>query len=77
MTSMPASHFGLRGRGLIQPGFTADVVVLDVARLKAVGTLAAPVAYAEGIEHVIVNGAFVLDGGTHTGSRPGRNLLRT
>ena len=37
MTSMPASHFGLRGRGLLQPGFTADVVVMDVRRLKAIG----------------------------------------
>ena len=77
MTSMPASHFGLRGRGLLQPGFTADVVVLDLSRLKANATLAAPVAYAEGIEHVLVNGAFVLDGNLHTGARPGRNLLRT
>ena len=76
MTSMPANHFGLRGRGLLQPGFMADVVVMDVGALKAKGTLAAPVAYAEGIEHVLVNGTSVLDGNTHTGSRPGRNLLR-
>lgn len=76
MTSMPASHFGLRGRGLLQPGFSADVVVLEVAKLKAKGTLAEPVAYAEGIESVIVNGTIVLDGNAHTGARPGRNLLR-
>ena len=76
MTSMPANHFGLRGRGLLQPGFMADVVVMDVGALKAKGTLAAPVAYAEGIEHVLVNGTSVLDGNMHTGSRPGRNLLR-
>lgn len=77
MTSMPASHFGLRGRGLLQPGFAADVVVLDIAKLKATATLAQPVAYAEGIDWVIVNGSIVLDAGTHTGARPGRNLLRS
>lgn len=77
MTSMPASHFGLRGRGLLQPGFAADVVVLDVGKLRAKSTLTEPVAYAEGIESVIVNGTFVLDEGTHTESRPGRNLLRS
>jgi hypothetical protein len=35
-----------------------------------------PLAYARGVEHVLVNGVPVVDAGRHTGARPGRNLLR-
>lgn len=77
MTSMPATHFGLRGRGLLAPGYKADVVVFDLAHLKATSTLANPVAYAEGVRTVLVNGRFVLDEGVHTGALAGRHLLRT
>jgi N-acyl-D-amino-acid deacylase len=77
MTSMPATHFGLRGRGLLAPGFAADVVVLDLERLATPGTLTAPAVYAEGVSHVLVNGTFALDAGDHTGALTGRPLLRT
>jgi len=76
MTSQPATHFGLRDRGLLRPGFKADVVVFDFERLDDVSTLEQPVAYVRGVDHVLVNGVFVVDGGEHTGARPGRNLLR-
>ncbi|MET0772672.1 MAG: amidohydrolase family protein [Candidatus Limnocylindrales bacterium] len=76
MTSMPAGHFGLRGRGLLQPGCAADVVVLDLERLRAPSTILAPAVYAEGVRDVLVNGVPVLDGGDHTGSRPGRTITR-
>jgi N-acyl-D-amino-acid deacylase len=76
MTSMPADHFGLRDRGRLAPGYAADVVVFDFDRLDDVATLAEPVAYASGVEHVLVNGVVVVDGGTHTGARPGRHLAR-
>lgn len=77
MTSMPAAHFGLRDRGLLLPGFAADVVVLDYEALDDVSTPEQPLAYARGVEHVLVNGVFVVDGGEHTGARPGRQLLRS
>ena len=35
-----------------------------------------PHHYARGVEHVLVNGVAVVDGGEHTGARPGRHLLR-
>lgn len=76
MTSQPADHHGLAGRGRIGPGAFADVVVFDFDALEEVSTLERPVAYSRGIEHVLVNGAFVLDAGDHTGRRPGRNLAR-
>ncbi len=76
MTSMPAEHFGLGDRGRLAPGYAADVVVLDYEELDDVATLAEPVAYAHGVEHVLVNGMVVVDGARHTGARPGRHLAR-
>ena len=76
MTSMPAIHFGLGRRGLLAAGYAADVVVLDMERLATPATLLEPAVYAEGVEHVLVNGAAALDDGRHTGARSGRPLLR-
>jgi len=76
MTSMPATHFGLRDRGQLVRGYLADVVVLDLGALAAPATLEKPAVFAEGVSHVLVNGTFALDGGDHTGALPGRPLLR-
>jgi N-acyl-D-amino-acid deacylase len=76
MTSMPAAHFGLWDRGLLRAGYAADVVVFDYEALDDVSTTERPHAYAQGVEHVFVNGVSVVDGGEHTGARPGRHLLR-
>jgi N-acyl-D-amino-acid deacylase len=75
MTSMPATHFQLRDRGLLRRGYFADVVVFDFGELDDVSSVEEPVAYVQGVEHVLVNGEPVVDGGEHTGGRPGRNLL--
>ena len=76
MTSMPAAHFGLWDRGLLRAGYAADVVVFDYDDLDDVSTREQPTRYARGVEHVLVNGETVVDGGEHTGARPGRHLLR-
>ena len=76
MTSMPATHHGLRDRGLLRKGLKADAVVLDWERLADVTTVEKPKAYVRGVDQVLVNGVLVVDGGEHTGARPGRNLLR-
>jgi N-acyl-D-aspartate/D-glutamate deacylase len=74
MTSMPADHFGLRDRGRLASGYAADVVVFDYETLDDVATLDDPVAYARGVEQVLVNGVLVVDEGEHTGARPGMHL---
>ena len=76
MTSMPAAHYGLWDRGLLRRGYAADVVVFDYDALDDVSTTDDPHHYARGVEHVLVNGTVVVDGGVHTGARPGRHLLR-
>jgi len=77
MTSMPAVHFGLQDRGFLRSGYAADVVVFDFDELADVSTDEQPLAYARGVEHVLVNGALVVEDGQHTGARPGMQLLRT
>ncbi len=76
MTSMPATHFGLRERGLLRRGYFADLVVLDFEGLEDASTVEQPLVYARGVEQVLVNGLPVISDGEHTGARPGRNLLR-
>jgi len=77
MTSLPARRMGLSDRGLLRPGMAADVVVFDPEKIRDVATFEEPNVYSEGVEHVVVNGRIVLDGGRMTGERPGRPLTRT
>lgn len=56
MTSMPADRFGLEGRGRIQAGAFADIVVFDADRIKEAATYDTPIRPSEGIETVFVNG---------------------
>jgi len=72
MTGFPAANLKLDRRGLLRPGYFADVVVFDPARVADHATYTEPHVYATGVAHVLVNGASVLRDGEHTGARPGR-----
>lgn len=74
MTSAPAARLGIGDRGRLADGLLADVVVLDPVRVRSLATIDDPRRYPEGIDHVIVNGVPVVDGGRHTGATPGRAL---
>lgn len=74
MTGLPARRLGLTDRGVIRPGACADVVVFDPKRVADRATYEDPHRYPTGIEHVLVNGRFVIRDGEHTGSLPGRVL---
>jgi N-acyl-D-amino-acid deacylase len=76
MTSMPADRLGLKGRGRIVDDAIADLVVFDPATVRSNATYDEPRKFPDGIEHVIVNGTLVIDGGEHTGALPGRALRR-
>jgi len=76
MTSMPARRVGIRDRGILQPGFKADVVIFDPATVVDRATFEKPHQYAEGFFHVLVNGVLVIDDGKMTGERPGAVLRR-
>ncbi|MEO6349893.1 MAG: amidohydrolase family protein, partial [Candidatus Limnocylindrales bacterium] len=76
MTSAPAARLGLSDRGLLRDGYLADVVVFDPATVASNATYDEPRRFPSGIDHVIVNGVLVVDGGEHTGATPGRVVRR-
>ena len=83
ITAVPAARYGLAGRGRLAPGCAADVVCFDPRRI---GTRPTTMVYdlpqrqrrllqgADGVEHVYVNGAAVVERGVPAGRRPGRVL---
>ena len=75
-TGLPAQIIGLRDRGLLREGYKADLVVFDYDELSAPATIMEPDLYPTGIEYVIVNGRFTVDGGRLTGALPGMVLDR-
>jgi N-acyl-D-amino-acid deacylase len=72
LTSLPAGNIRIRNRGTLAPGYFADVVVFDRAKMQDHATFENPHQYSAGMVHVFVNGAQVLKDGEHTGARPGR-----
>lgn len=76
-TSLPAKRLGLRDRGILAPGYWADLVVFDPEVLIDRATYDNPWQYPEGIESVYVNGVAVIFEGEMTGERPGMALRRS
>ena len=72
LTALPASNLRLSDRGLLTPGYCADVVVFDPERIEDRATYDEPHRYATGVVHVAVNGTLVVRDGEHTGALPGR-----
>jgi len=74
MTSLPATTFRLRDRGLIREGNWADLVVFDPATVTDHATFNDPHHYATGFKYVLVNGVTVVEEDRHNGARPGQTL---
>ncbi len=72
LTALPAANLKLDRRGRLAPGYFADVVVFDPARIADHATFTQPHQYATGMVHVLVNSTPVLRDGEHTGAMPGR-----
>jgi N-acyl-D-amino-acid deacylase len=72
LTSLPAGNLKIRDRGLLQPGYFADVVLFDPAKVQDHATFDKPHQYATGMKHVFVNGVHVLKDGEPTGAKAGR-----
>ncbi|WP_248963128.1 N-acyl-D-amino-acid deacylase family protein [Sphaerisporangium perillae] len=77
LTGRPARRLKLTGRGLIRPGYHADLVLFDPETVADTATFDDPRRQAEGISHVLVAGVPVIEHGRHTGALPGRALRRT
>lgn len=72
MTSFPARRFKLAGRGLLTPGYAADIVVFDPATISERASYNEPKRFPEGISHVLVNGRLVIESGVHRDERSGK-----
>lgn len=74
MTSLPATRFGLKDRGVLEAGKAADLVIFDPKTVGDKATFDKPHVYPTGIKKVMVNGVTVVDEGKHSGKRPGQML---
>ena len=72
LTSLPALNMKINKRGLLKPGYFADVVVFDPNTIIDRATYVNPHQYSTGVSDVFVNGKQVLKNGEHTGAKPGR-----
>lgn len=74
MTSLAANRVHLADRGIIKPGFFADVVVFDPENIHDVATFEDPNRLSIGMRFVLVNGEPVVFEGKQTTALPGRPL---
>jgi dihydroorotase/N-acyl-D-amino-acid deacylase len=74
MTSLPAQRVRLKDRGILKPGFYADITIFDPATVTDKATFENPHQYSEGVSHVLVNGKLVWENGAFTGNLPGMVL---
>jgi|SRR5579871_3468870 len=76
MTGFPARKFGFADRGVLKPGFKADLVLFDPKTVIDRGTFEDPNRTPEGIAAVYVNGQLTAASGKSTGARAGGVLRR-
>jgi len=73
-TSLPASIMKFKDRGLIQDGYKADIVILDLESISGNASISNPHQYGEGVEYLFINGQMIIDKGEWTEMLPGRIL---
>ena len=76
MTSVPARRFDIAGRGVVEKGAFADIVVWREEDFKAKATYLEPHQFTTGVKCVMVNGVVPYADGAFTGARSGRFLAR-
>ncbi|MFW5871328.1 MAG: N-acyl-D-amino-acid deacylase family protein [Verrucomicrobiota bacterium] len=74
VTSLPARHFGLKGRGLIKKGNYADLVIFDPDNFKDHSNYSNPHQLTAGIKHLCVNGQLTIHNTRLTSARAGMIL---
>lgn len=61
-------------RGVLEPGYYADIVVFDSATYADRSTYTEPTLLAAGVRYVLVNGTVAVDDGRYTGALAGKPL---
>jgi N-acyl-D-aspartate/D-glutamate deacylase len=81
MTLLPAKRLEgiapmMRFKGRLQVGADADITIFNAATVTDKATFEKGLAFSEGIEHVLVNGVFVLKNGkTVSNTFPGQPIV--
>ncbi len=76
MTSFPANRLGIKDRGIIAEGYSADLVLFDPDTIIDKATYENPRQFPEGLHYVIVNGQVLLENGDLKMIRPGKVLRK-
>ena len=74
ITSLPAQREHLESRGLLKPGYFADITIFDPTTIIDHATYTKPDQLSDGIDYTIVNGQIEYDHGKLTGAAAGRVL---
>ncbi|HEV2424778.1 MAG TPA: D-alanyl-D-alanine carboxypeptidase/D-alanyl-D-alanine-endopeptidase, partial [Terriglobia bacterium] len=74
ITSLPAEREHLYERGLLRPGFYADITVFNPGTIQDTATYKNPASVSRGVEYVFVNGGLEFEHGRLTGASTGRVL---
>ncbi len=75
-STQAANRHAIKGRGALKEGHYADIVLMDLPKMKVTGTALEPRNQPGGIEYVIVNGVPVVEKSRHTGATPGVVIKR-
>jgi N-acyl-D-amino-acid deacylase len=73
-TSLPAETLGLKDRGLLKPGYFADVLVFDPKTFNERATYQQPRVLSTGVRYLTVNGQLAIDDGSLTKALAGKAL---
>jgi N-acyl-D-amino-acid deacylase len=72
LSAFPAQNLSLEDRGMLRPGYFADVVIFDPATVQDHATYEHPHQLATGVDDVWINGVRALRNGEATGAASGR-----
>ena len=76
MTALTAEHVSIKNRGIIAPGYFADLVLIDPETVKDNASIKDPRALSDGILKVWVNGVLVYKDKTSQQKYPGEFIKR-
>lgn len=74
ITSLPAERVGIKDRGLLRPGYCADITVFNPQQIASNVTVRQPRVYPTGVAHVMVNGKLSMRAGERTDENGGQVL---